>query len=140
MNSEVKLAIDEIASQFPGHAIVVAEDQHCGACVIVEELPLGMPYAQATSWVGFHITHNCPYADTYPHFVRAGLTRADDRPLADGMTGGHTFPQPGVLRNPSLMHSRPAIQVSRRSNRRDPAGIETPNVKLLKVLQWMRLQ
>jgi hypothetical protein len=138
MNLEVQEAIDEIAKQFPGHALVVAGDLSGGAFVIVEEVPLGAPYAQETSWVGFHITHNCPYADTYPHFVRADLTRADNGPLGDGMTNGHMFPQPGALRDPSEMPPRPAIQVSRRSNRRDSSGIETPNMKLLKVLQWMR--
>lgn len=138
MNPEVKLAIDEIASQFAGYTLVVAEDHHGGACVIVEDVSLGTPFAQGTSWVGFHITHNCPYADTYPHFVRADLSRENGTALGEGMTGGHVFPQPGVVRDSAQMPSRPAIQVSRRSNRRDASGLESPNLKLLKVLQWMR--
>lgn len=138
MTPAVRQSIDEIAKQFRGRKVIEAEDKHGGACVIVEGEPLGPPFRQDDTWIAFHVTHNAPYADVYPHFVRADLTRRDGAPLGEGMTTGHSFPQPDVLLEPSKMPARPAIQVSRRSNRRDAAGLETPLIKLLKVLTWIK--
>ena len=138
MTPEVRLAVDQIIKQFPRQQIVVAEDQTGGACVIVDGEPLGPPYEQADTWIGFHITDQCPYADTYPHFVRSDLTRTDGKPLGEAMTDGHTFPAADVLRNKAEMPSQPAIQLSRRSNHRDPAGFETPLIKFFKVIEWIR--
>lgn len=138
MKQEIQDAIDEIKRQFADLTILVAEAADGGACVIIEDVPLGMPYAQAKSWVGFHITAACPYADTYPHFVRPDLSRGDNAAFGQAFSAGHTFPTAGVVKDASAMKSRPAIQVSRRSNHRDSAGLETPLLKLLKVLQWLR--
>ena len=54
------------------------------------------------------------------------------------MTADHTFPAADVLRDKAEMPSRTAIQLSRRSNHRDPAGFETPLIKLFKVIEWIR--
>ncbi len=62
MTPEVRFAVDQIIKQFPQQQIVVAEDQTGGACVIVDGEPLGPPYDQADTWIGFHITDQCPYA------------------------------------------------------------------------------
>lgn len=138
MSPEVVTAIEEIEAQFPGKQVLAGPDQHGGACVIVEDVPLGGAYRQASTWVGFHITHSCPYADVYPHFVSGDLARADGGSLGEGFSAGQQFPQPGAVVNGSLP-SRPAIQISRRSNKRDSgSALETPLVKLLKVLQWLR--
>jgi len=137
MTPEVEDAIAEIRKQYPGNAVLVGEDQHGGACVIVEDVPIGAPYAQAQSWIGFHITHACPYADTYPHFLRGDLRRADAQPLGESLSAGTQFPQPGVVVRGELS-PRQAVQVSRRSNNRDAnSALETPLIKLLKVLQWI---
>jgi len=136
MTPEVEEAIGEIRRQYAGHTVLVGEDQHGGACVIVEDVALGAPYIQASSWIGFHITHSCPYADIYPHFVREDLQRVDRAALNEAMRAGHQFPLPGVVVR-GHMPARPAIQISRRSNRRDASGIETPLIKLLKVVQWV---
>lgn len=137
MTPEVEAAIEEIRHHFKGKAVLVGEDQHGGACVIVEDVPFGTPYKQAGSWVGFHITHSCPYADVYPHFVRGDLSRENDKALGEAMGANHQFPQSGVVVKGS-MPNRPAVQISRKSNRRDAAStLETPLIKLLKVLQWV---
>ena len=60
----------------------------------------------------------------YPHFVRSDLQRKDGRPLGEAVTGGHTF------------LGRSALQLSRRSNRLNPA-VDTALLKLMKVLQWL---
>ena len=138
MTPEVHLAVDQIIKQFPRQQVVVAEDQTGGACLILGGVPLSLPYEQGETWIGFHITDQCPYADTYPHFVRPDLAREDGKPLGEAMTTGHTFPTNAALRNKAEMPSRPAIQLSRRSNHRDPAGFETPLIKLFKVIEWIR--
>jgi hypothetical protein len=138
MTPAVRRAIDEIARQFVDHRLLEAEDQNGGACIIIERVPLGAPYSQADSWLGFHVTHNTPYADVYPHFARGDLARIDAKALGEGMCSGHVFPQPGVVRDATSMPSRPAVQISRRSNRRDSTGLETPLLKLLKVITWLK--
>jgi hypothetical protein len=137
MTPEVAAAIEEIQRQYEGHTILVGPDKDGGACVIVENVALGQTYEQRESWIGFHITHSCPYADVYPHFARGDLSRVDKKNHPQGVTTGHTFPQSGVVVD-NNMPARPAVQISRRSNHRDNAsGIETPVLKLLKVLQWL---
>lgn len=126
LTPEVREAVREIAENFPTAKLTVRPDGQGGAFVLLDEMALGMRYAQATSWFGFHITHACPYADVYPHFARGDLKRTDGRALGAGITSGHTF------------EGRPAVQLSRRANNRDGSGLETPLIKLLKVLQWLK--
>ena len=137
MNPEVTAAIAEIAASFPDASVTSFPDAHGGAYVILEPVPLGHPYKQAGTWMGFHITAACPYADVYPHFVREDLERMDGRALGEGMGPGNQFPPadaPGVTEE----MRRKAIQISRRANHRDPNGrLETPLIKLLKVLKWL---
>lgn len=137
MTPEVEEAIAEINAHFVGHTVLVAPDKDGGACVIVEAVELGATYAQDDTWFGFHITHACPYADVYPHFVRGDLSRADNRALGEALSGGHQFPQPGVVVG-DVMPSRPAVQISRRSNKREAGScLETPILKAIKVLRWL---
>jgi hypothetical protein len=138
MTPEVEEAIEAIRRHFHGFAALVGPDQNGGACVIVEGVPLGPPWAQADTWLGFHITHACPYADVYPHFVRGDLTRADGNPPGEAISNGHTFPQPGVVVGNTLS-ARAATQLSRRAKNRDPeSALETPLIKTLKVLRWLK--
>lgn len=137
MTPEVEEAIDEIRKHFAKCEVLVGPDKDGGACVIIEGVSLGAPYAQADTWIGFHITHACPYADVYPHFVRSDLSRENKKELGQSITPDHTFPQPGVVVDNKLA-SRSAVQVSRCSKNRDPnSELETPLLKLLKVLRWM---
>lgn len=137
MTPAVEKAIEAIRNQF-GNNVLVAADRDGGAYVIVEGVPIGAPFSQEESWIGFHIPSTSPYADVYPHFVLPGLSRRDGTPLGEGFSTGHNFPDQGALKSPGTMPSRPAVQISRRSNRRDTAGIETPLHKLLKVIQWLK--
>lgn len=124
MNEAVGKAIADIRANW-ADAIVTAEpDNDGGAYVIVEPVTLGELYTHAATWIGFRITFQYPYADVYPHFVRSDLLRKDGRALGDGISTGHTFA------------GRSAIQISRRSNRLNPAT-DTATLKLGKVLQWL---
>ena len=123
MTPEVERAIAEIELAFPGAEVTKTQDGEGGAYVVVADVVLPKTYRQRETWIGFRITHAYPYADVYPHFVREDLCRADDKPLGQGMSRG-TF------------QSRPAIQLSRRSNRLNPAT-DTALLKLQKVLRWL---
>lgn len=137
MTPEVQAAIDEVASTCPHERLHVAADHTGGAFLILEGVPLGSPYAQAETWVGFHVTDACPYADVYPHFVRGDLARSDGAALGEGITINHTWPDSSALADAGMMPSRAAAQLSRRSNKRDASGLETPALKLMKVMKWL---
>lgn len=125
MTPTVEQAIRELQATFSPAAIAIEEDGSGGARVIVESAPLCGLYIHPDSWIGGHLTAQTPYSDVYPLFVRGDLKRVDGRELGNGMAPGHMF------------MNRPAVQVSRRSNGRDPT-IEMPVLKFLKVLEWLR--
>ncbi len=122
---QVEKAIEQVRASFPGCDVEVDVDGAGGAHVVVRGIPLGAPYVQDRIWVGFTITFQYPYADVYPHFTCADLARLDGRPLGEGIGTAATF------------REVPAVQLSRRSNKLNPAT-DTAALKLLKVIQWLR--
>lgn len=119
----VESAIEEIRQNWPDADVAVREDGQGGAIVIVDPVPILGPYVQNDTWVGFQLTFQYPYSDVYPHFVRGDLVRADGAALGEGMSLAQ-------------YEGRPAVQVSRRSNRLNPAT-DTALLKLMKVLDWL---
>ncbi|MCC5619469.1 hypothetical protein LC605_31345 [Nostoc sp. CHAB 5836] len=124
MTPEVEQAIAEIQQAFPGHSVEVEAEAQGGANVIVHKLLIGEQYVPSSSWVGFAISFQYPYADVYPHYIDSGLRRVDGLVQGDGFSSAN-------------WRNQPAIQVSRRSNRLNPA-IDTAASKLTKVLTWLR--
>jgi Prokaryotic E2 family E len=124
LTPEVTRAFEEISTNFRASKQIIREDGEGGAYVILEDIPLGEPYEQSETWVGFRITFQYPYADVYPHFVRGDLRRIDGKPLGEAMSQ-------------TTFEGRPAIQLSRRSNKLNPA-VDTGTLKLLKVLEWLK--
>jgi|ERR1043165_5984261 hypothetical protein len=123
MKTAVEKAIAELRVTFPDAAVTVEEDGDGGAYITLDPVPIIGPYTQTETWVGFHIGFQYPASDVYPHFVRADLARRDGAALGEGMS-------------PVQYRGRAAIQISRRSNKLDPA-IQTAAHKVLKVLAWM---
>jgi hypothetical protein len=124
LTPEIARSLEEIKTNFPESTQVIREDGEGGAYVILEEVSLGSPYNQATTWIGFRITFQYPYSDVYPHFVRGDLSRIDGKGLGEA-TSSCTF------------EGRAAIQISRRSSKLNPS-VDTALLKLLKVLQWLK--
>ena len=124
MTPEVQQAIAEIQQAFPAHTVEVEAEAQGGAHVIVHDLVIGEQYVPFTTWIGFTISYQYPYADVYPHYLDAGLRRVD------GLVQGAGLQFPVNWRN------RQVIQVSRRSNRWN-AAIDTAATKLTKVLTWL---
>lgn len=125
VNVTVAAAIESLRTSFEGSAIAVEPDDAGGARVAVETVGLSALYQQSDTWIAGHLVAQLPYADIYPLFVRGDLTRRDGRPLGTGVSTAQMF------------LGRSAVQLSRRSNRRDPA-IETAAHKFMKVIEWLR--
>lgn len=124
MTPEITIAVKEVERAFPDTTVSLREDEEGGVYVIVEPVDPGPRYAQRGTWIGFHITFQYPYSDVYPHFVRGDLARTDGQALGEG-TSTATF------------EGLSAVQLSRRSNRLNPAD-DTAALKLLKVLKWLQ--
>lgn len=122
MAPDVAAAIKEVAAVYPNAD--AEPDGDGGARVIVHDLPLAAIYRQRQTWCEFHVTYGYPSADVYPHFVRADLSRVDEASLGDAMSQGCS------------PRGTPSIQISRRSNRLNPAT-DTALLKLQKVLRWL---
>lgn len=127
MTADVAVAIDELRAAFPSHEVLVAEEPQGGAHVIVDELALGPRFATRTSWIGFTLGFQHPLADVYPHFLRADLSYADGRALQSPFNPGQIM----------LGFDRPAVMLSRRSNRWNPAR-DSAHLKLIRILDFLR--
>ena len=125
MKVEVSAAIEELRRQFPGVMVTTTEDGQGGAHVFLEPIDLGTHFVPTTTWFGFQIPAQYPYADVYPVFMGADVRRADGIAFAAPVTNGHSY------------QGRGAIQISRRS----PAaqmGSQTATAKILKVLDFLQ--
>ena len=128
MTPEVEAALDELRAHFPGHRVECTPEQQGGAYMIVHGLDLGSAYLPTATWVGFLLSFQYPYTDVYPHFIDLSVRRADSRPLGQGFAPGVQWPGWTI---------GPAVQVSRRSQRWNPAT-DTAALKLAKVLDWIQ--
>lgn len=127
MLAKVVEAIEGLKLAFPDAAIETHEDGAGGARVIVHPVTLGAGFAPQTTWMGGHITAQCPYADIYPIFIGSDVHRTSGRQFEAPVTAGHNF------------NGRPALQISRRTNRLEPT-LQTAAIKFQKVLHWFNSQ
>lgn len=125
MKVEVSSAVAELRHQFPSAGLTAVEDGQGGAYVVIEPMDLGPRFAPSSTWFGFQIPAQYPYADIYPVFIGSDVSRIDKTPFAAPVTTGHTF------------QGRPAIQISRRSAAAQ-AGSQTATAKLLKVIDFLQ--
>ena len=136
MKPDVQKAIEELIDGAPG-TVRSEEDGDGGAFVLVEKIDIGEQFAPRITWIGFHITWPYPDADVYPHFIDASVRYVGngaapnvhpDGNLPTAMSRGN-FEAPGF--------KLPAIQLSRRSNRRN-ADTDTALDKLLRIIEFLR--
>lgn len=117
-------AVESLRKAFPDSVVEAKDDGSGGAYVTIDPVELAPKFTPATTWIGGHITPQFPYADIYPVFIGAEVRLASGAPLVAPITPNHTF------------SGRPALQVSRRTNRLDPA-LQTAVCKFQKVLYWL---
>jgi hypothetical protein len=130
MNDTVQQAVEEIRNAYRGHSLDVSPDDEGGAFVKVHDLPLGEQYQPGSSWVAFRITFQYPFADVYPHYCVANLTRKDGRALGSGFSQN-------IWKSPA--GDEAATMISRRSNQLN-AATDTAALKLAKILDWIKHQ
>lgn len=121
-------AIEELRQTFVDATVTFEDDGEGGVWVTIDSIPLGPVYEQEMSWIAFQITFPYPEADVYPLFVRPDLCRKDGGALGEGFQTVAWGPR-----------GDPGTQLSRRSNRLNPA-IDTAATKVLKVLKWLSEQ
>jgi hypothetical protein len=136
LKAGVERAVKQLRELFGEENVHFRADGAGGAFVVVLGVPLRDQYEQLSTWVGFHILQNCPFADTYPHYVRPDLRlRSGGVPI--GPVSGPTAWDglPGELGR--IVGSNEALQISRRSNHKADDDVETPLEKLMKIIQWL---
>jgi hypothetical protein len=122
VSAPVKVAVAELYDQFPGHSIRVTPDGSGGVVVVIDGINPGVPYVEVETWLGFQITSVHPDADVYPHFT-GRIHRKDQGPYGEGISEAE-------------WQGRPALQLSRRSNRWNSAT-DTAALKAMKVIMWL---
>ena len=115
-------AVEAVRANFAGHAVEVSPDGAGGAFVIVENVAVGAQYRPPNTWLGFHVNAAYPASDVYPHYVGI-LTRTDGRSLGEAISG-------------TTWQGRPALQLSRRSNRWN-AAVDNAANKAERILRWL---
>jgi hypothetical protein len=123
MKTEVSTAIEELQRQFPEAAFTIREDGQGGAYVIMDPIAVGSRLTPPSSWMGFQITAQYPYADIYPVFIGANVVRANRTPWGPPIT-------------PGQFEGHPALQISRR-NGAVQAGTQKATAKVLKILHYL---
>src|SRR5262249_24786763 len=103
------------------------DDGSGGAYAIVHPIDLGPKFVPPSTWIGGHITAQFPDSDIYPVFIGDEVRRVDGASFAAPITPGHSF------------RGRPALQVSRKTNRLDPQ-FQTAACKFQKVIYWLTNQ
>lgn len=111
-----------VLDQFADRRIVLKPDETGGVHVVIDDIGPGETYVEATTWFGFHISAAYPAADVYPHYVRR-LHRNDATAHPEGFSECE-------------WQEREALQLSRRSNRWNPAT-DSAALKAMKVLAWL---
>jgi hypothetical protein len=124
MQPAVAKALEEIRATFPDAVLSAFEDPQGGVWFFLEGVDPGDVFLPRFIWIGADIGAQYPYADVYPLFVSPDLRRANGAPLGEAISMNVGF------------HGRNSIQISRRSNHRDP-GLETAAMKIQKVLAWL---
>lgn len=124
MKVEVSAAIEDLKRQFNAATVTAKDDGQGGAHVVMEGMDLGARFRPSTTWMGFHLTAQFPYADIYPVFIGNDVRRVDGVAFQAPVTMGHRF------------ENRPAIQVSRRSSAAG-VGLQKAPAKILKILDFL---
>ncbi len=132
----VERAINKLKSLFGPENVHFIPDGSGGAFVVVLNVPLEDKFLETRTWFGFQIVHTCPFADTYPLYVRPDLKMRDGSAPAPPVTGPVAWD--GLARGlDKIVGAENALQISRRSNHKSSDDVESPVEKLIKVAAWL---
>jgi hypothetical protein len=136
MKPGVEAALAELRAGLPDNNLRQLEDGEGGACAIVDDLFIGENWTPSVVWIGFHITWPYPDADIYPHFLDPQVKYVGSQEARNQHPEGN-LPVPMSRGGTMPGFNLPAIQISRRSQRRN---VETDSAlqKLMRVLALLR--
>jgi hypothetical protein len=121
LTAAVEDAVAAVRDHFAGHPVEVVPDGSGGAFVIVSDVHIGDQYTPPDTWLGFQINAAYPQSDVYPHYIGRVARR-------DGHKHGEAIQE-------VTWQDRTALQLSRRSNRWNPAT-DNAALKAEKVITW----
>lgn len=123
-----KPAVEEVLrhlrEEFPGSTVSFIPDGNGGGDVVVDGVELGGSFSHPTTWIGANLSPQLPFADVYPLYIGGDVKRRNGTPIG-GPTTACSFA------------SRPAIQVSRRTNNL-VATAHAAAMKFHKVLAFLK--
>lgn len=128
--STIDDALHDLRDRFGEGSVTVLGSDTGGTWVRINDVALGGVWTQKSTFVIVHLATTLPFADIYPVFVRANLSRSDGLPLQAPVTPGH---QAG----PTGAHVA-TVQISRRT--RGDTSRQTAGQKVAKVVEWLRVQ
>lgn len=126
MTPGVSEALEQLRRCFPDSGVTVVPDSNGGVYVLIETVELGPKYAPPTTWMGGHLVPTLPYGDVYPLFIGGDVKRINGQPFVAPITA-------------ASFQGRPALQISRRSNRHNPQ-LQSAARKFTKVIHWLRTE
>jgi hypothetical protein len=121
LTSAVDEAVAAVQAHFAGHPVEVIPDGTDGVFVIIGDVDVGGGYTPRTTWLGFQVSSAYPQSDVYPYYT-GRVTRSDGRPHGEGVQEVN-------------WQGRSALQLSRRSNRWNPA-VDNAVLKAERVIRW----
>ena len=127
LKEAVGVGVTEIVRAYPDTRHVA--DGQGGAWIEIPEVEVGELYARSTPLLICLLPFALPAADVYPIFFDRTLTRTDGSALGEGFA-------PTELSWPGEPEPRAVTQVSRRT--RGDFALQTPLIKIEKVLEWVR--
>ena len=127
LKEAVGVGVTEIVRAYPDTRHVA--DGQGGAWIEIPEVEVGELYARSTSLLICLLPFALPAADVYLIFFDRTLTRTDGSALGEGFA-------PTELSWPGEPEPRAVTQVSRRT--RGDFALQTPLIKIEKVLEWVR--
>ena len=125
MNETVTIAVKQLQNFYGVENVEAITDGEDGAYVLVKNLPVGDIYNLPLIWCRFRITYMYPEAQVYPHYINPEIKRKDGLPLGGGIS------------DPMIWNNHSVIQISRTSKNWNPA-LDTAQIKLEKIIQWLR--
>jgi hypothetical protein len=113
-------AVAAVREHFADHTLEVTPDGNGGAFVVIGDVDFGPRYTPQTTWLGFLIDAASPHSDIYP-FYCGRVGRIDGNAYGEGV-------------QPVDWRGQPALQLSRKSNRRN--GFDNAILKTERVIEW----
>jgi len=118
-------AVAAVRDQYAGHPVEIVPDGGGGVYVIIDNVDVGERYTPSATWLGFQINAAYPISDVYPLYM-GQVDRVDGQVHGEGIQAIE-------------WQGRPALQLSRRSNRWNPR-LDTAALKAEKVITWFSSQ